>query len=115
MEAPYSAEQLRLRIAITGGGLAGATLANALMKHPHLDVQIYESAPEFSERGAAVGLSINAQRALTEISSDVREALDKAGAVSQNSTRAMIVCLVVSRIHHLGLCGSLVYNLGVLG
>ena len=64
-------------------------------KHPHLDVQIYESAPEFSERGAAVGLSINAQRALTEISPDQREALEKAGAVSQNSSRVIIhvVCL----------------------
>ena len=50
----------KLRIAISGGGLAGATLANALVKHPHLDVHVYESALEFSERGASVGLALNA-------------------------------------------------------
>jgi len=53
-------------MAVSGGGLAGATLMNALLKHPHLDPHIYESAAEFSERGAAVDLSINAQRALSD-------------------------------------------------
>ncbi|KAF4624981.1 hypothetical protein G7Y89_g13187 [Cudoniella acicularis] len=72
----------QLRLAIIGGGLAGATLMNALTKYSHLDVRIYESAPEFSERGAAVGLATNAQRALEEISPEMGEALDKAGAGS---------------------------------
>ena len=80
-----------LRIAITGGGLAGATLAHALIKHSHLDVRLYESASEFSERGAAVGLSGNAQRALVELGLSLREALDKAGAVRMNSSRIQIV------------------------
>ncbi|MCJ1356784.1 MAG: hypothetical protein MMC33_006780 [Icmadophila ericetorum] len=79
-----------LRIAITGGGLAGATLAHALIKHSHLDVRLYESASEFSERGAAVGLSGNAQRALVELGLSLREALDKAGAVRMNSSRIQI-------------------------
>jgi salicylate hydroxylase len=89
-------ENRRLRIAISGGGLAGVTLINALIKHPHLDVRIYELAAEFSEQGAAVGLAVNAQAALSEIGSEVREALDKAGAVSMNSTRAIIVRLEVN-------------------
>ena len=84
-------ESKRIRIAITGGGLAGATLVRALMKHPHIEVHIYESAPEFSELGAAVGLSINAQRALEEIGPELREALDKAGAVPMRSTRQIVV------------------------
>jgi salicylate hydroxylase len=83
----------RLRIVIIGGGLAGTTLLNALMKHPHLEVQIYESAAEFSERGAAVGLSINAQRALNEIGPEVRGAVGKDGAVAMHSTRSTMVCL----------------------
>ena len=83
----------KLRVAISGGGLAGATLANALLDQPHLDVHIYESAPEFSERGAAVGLAVNAQRALSEIIPCVSELLDKAGAVSMKSTRLVIVCI----------------------
>ena len=83
----------KLRIAITGGGLAGATLANALLDLPHLDIHIYESAPKFSERGAAVGLAVNAQRALAEIIPSANELLDRAGAVPMNSTRILIVCV----------------------
>lgn len=82
----------RLRIAITGGGLAGATLANALFDQPHLDIHLFESAPEYSERGAAVGLAVNAQRALAEIIPSANELLHKAGAVPMNSTRVVIVC-----------------------
>lgn len=85
-----------IRLAIIGGGLAGATLTNALMTLPHLSISIYESAPHFSERGAAVGLSINAQRALSEISPEIREALDRAGAVGINSMRSVIVSLNLS-------------------
>ena len=66
---------------------------NALSQHPHLDVKIFESAPEFSERGAAVGLAENAQRAMSEIGPHVRDTLEKAGAVQMNSTRFMIVKL----------------------
>ncbi|KAI9881208.1 MAG: hypothetical protein M1830_007186 [Pleopsidium flavum] len=80
----------KLRIAITGGGLAGATLANALVHQPHLDVHLYESAPEFSERGAAVGLAVNAQRALSEILPAARDMLAHAGAVPMNSTRVVV-------------------------
>ncbi|PQE12391.1 salicylate hydroxylase protein [Rutstroemia sp. NJR-2017a BVV2] len=88
MEAFKSAK--RLRIAISGGGLAGATVASALQSNPYLDVNIYESAAQFSERGAAVGISVNGQRAFEEISTEVRDALDKAGAVKMNSSRMMI-------------------------
>ncbi|OTA62747.1 salicylate hydroxylase [Hypoxylon sp. EC38] len=66
-----------IRVAIVGGGFAGATLANALLGVSHLETHIFESAPEFSERGAAVGLSENARIA-------------KAGAVPINSTRIML-------------------------
>jgi salicylate hydroxylase len=87
-----------LRLAIIGGGLAGATLINALMTLPHLSIKIYESAPQFSERGAAVGLSVNAQRALSEIGPGVREALDRAGAVRMNSMRSVIVRMINMRV-----------------
>ena len=82
----------RLRIAIIGGGLAGATLANALFDHPHLDIHMIESAPEFSERGAASGLAVNAQRALAGFNPSANALLDRAGAVPMNSTRVVIVC-----------------------
>lgn len=81
----------RLRLAIIGGGLAGAALANALIQIKHLDLDLYESAPEFSERGAAVGLSPNAQSALKHILPSVKETLSNAGAVPMNSSRIVLV------------------------
>jgi salicylate hydroxylase len=81
----------RMRIGIIGGGLAGATIANALVQLPYIGVHVFESAPEFSERGAAVGLSTNAQRALDEILPSSKQLLEKAGAVPMNSTRIVLV------------------------
>ncbi|KAI1379309.1 FAD/NAD(P)-binding domain-containing protein [Hypoxylon crocopeplum] len=81
---------LTIKIAIIGGGLAGATLANALLQVPHVHVEIYESAPEFSERGAAVVLTSTAQKSLQRAIPSAMEVLNKAGAVSMNSTRLVI-------------------------
>jgi len=80
----------KLRVAISGGGLAGVTLLNGLLQHPHISVQIFESAASFSERGAAVSLGINAQNALREINPAVQEAVKNAGAIPYNSSRALI-------------------------
>ena len=52
-----------IRIAISGGGLAGACLTQALVlqsansSQQNLDVHLFESAPAFKEAGAAVGLT----------------------------------------------------------
>lgn len=81
----------QIRIAIIGGGLAGATVANVLFSLQHVKVHIFESAPEFSERGAAVGLSVNAQQALKQILPDYKQMLDKAGAVPMSSSRTILV------------------------
>lgn len=51
----------QIRVAIIGGGLAGALLLNPLTTCSQLDVQL-------QERGASVGLSINAQRAMRLLS-----------------------------------------------
>lgn len=82
-----------ISIAIIGGGLAGATLANALFRIPHIEVQAFESAPVFSERGAAVGLSTNAQLALREALEDFEGSLKRAGTIAIASTRLMIVSI----------------------
>ncbi|KAH7329664.1 salicylate hydroxylase [Stachybotrys elegans] len=82
---------MSIRIAIIGGGIAGATLANALVKHVHLDVHVYESAPEFSERGAGIGLSYLALGALeTIIPSAIELFKKKAGAVAVGPARIVI-------------------------
>ncbi|KAH9885071.1 salicylate hydroxylase [Xylariomycetidae sp. FL2044] len=80
----------KIDLAIIGGGLAGASLANAMMRIPHISVQVFESAPEFSARGAAVGLAVNAQKALRRVVPDADQLLERAGAVPMNSSRAVI-------------------------
>lgn len=85
--------QKPIRIAIIGGGIGGASLANALMRIPHIQIDVYEAGPAFSERGAAIGLSINAIHALQHIlpnKDDARQLLAAAGGVPMNSTRAML-------------------------
>lgn len=81
----------KLRIAISGGGLAGAAIANALFRQPHLDVHVYESAKEFSESGNAIGIAINAQRALSMIVPDADNLYRRVQAMQKSSTRIMIV------------------------
>ncbi|KAI2622414.1 salicylate hydroxylase [Hypoxylon sp. NC1633] len=86
-----TADTSHLRIAIIGGGLAGATLANALIQIPHLEIQVYEAAPTFSERGAAVALGPNALQSLHEILGSGKDDLMKrAGAVPLSSVRSVI-------------------------
>lgn len=79
-----------LRIAICGGGLAGATLFHALLKQPSVDVHIFESAAEFKEAGAAVGLTKNAQSALALIGPSVVQSLERAGAVLQRGVQLVL-------------------------
>ncbi|KAI0185281.1 salicylate hydroxylase [Xylaria flabelliformis] len=82
----------QLHIAIIGGGLAGTTLANALNQISHIQVQVYEAAASFTERGAAVALSTNALQALEQIfpPGGKDALLKKAGAVPLNSVRSVV-------------------------
>lgn len=60
MEAP-------VRVAIIGGGIAGLALATQLVKHSHLDVQLYEAAAQFSEIGAGISFGANAVNAIQHL------------------------------------------------
>ncbi|KAJ4403007.1 hypothetical protein N0V82_010713 [Gnomoniopsis sp. IMI 355080] len=75
----------KIRIAISGGGLAGASLLYALLQYSHLDVHIFESASEFKEAGAAVGATRNALAALDLMGA--LPCLERAGAVSMKGAR----------------------------
>ncbi|KAJ2996865.1 hypothetical protein NUW58_g833 [Xylaria curta] len=79
-----------IRIAISGGGLAGASLMFALLQYPHLDVHIFESASAFREAGMAIGVTRNAQAALDLIGPRAPELLKLAGAVPMRGVRFMI-------------------------
>ncbi|KAI0102796.1 hypothetical protein GGR51DRAFT_526241 [Nemania sp. FL0031] len=79
-----------IRIAIIGGGLAGASLIHALIKFPHLDVHIFESAAAFKEGGMAIGIARNAQAALELIGPSAAQCLKRAGAVPMRGVRFMM-------------------------
>ncbi|KAI5865622.1 FAD/NAD(P)-binding domain-containing protein [Durotheca rogersii] len=79
-----------LRIAIIGGGLAGASLIHALVKFSHLDVHIFESAATFKEAGMAIGIARNAQAALALIGAEATQCLARAGAVPMKGVRFML-------------------------
>jgi len=52
-----SNENQKIRVAICGGGITGATLANLLLKHQDkILFDVYESAKKFTEIGAGLGL-----------------------------------------------------------
>lgn len=70
----------RIRIAITGGGIAGAALLHALVPHSHLDVHIFEAAPAFRESGASIGIHGNAMRAFEVFGPSAAQCVERAGA-----------------------------------
>ncbi|GAW17103.1 hypothetical protein ANO14919_065530 [Xylariales sp. No.14919] len=81
----------RIRIGIVGGGLAGITVAIALSKHRHVDVHVYESSPQFTERGAGIGISPLALEALDDIIPSAIDLLKtSAGAVEADAARLVI-------------------------
>lgn len=92
MSAPPSSKSMsgqEIRVAIIGGGLAGALLVNALTKYPQLDVQLYEAKSELQERGASVGLSVNAQRAMRLLG--LEDVTRRASAVKVGCLQLLVV------------------------
>lgn len=63
-------------IAIVGGGIAGLSLAIALLKR-NVPVKIYEQAPKFGEIGAGVSFTPNAVQAMDICGPGVYKAFDK--------------------------------------
>lgn len=57
----------RLQVAIIGAGIAGLTSAIALLKHPLIDVTIYEKASELKAVGASIALGPNGLRTLERL------------------------------------------------
>lgn len=79
-----------LRIAISGGGVAGACLMHACMQYPNLDTHIFEAAPAFREAGMAIGIAGQAQEALSLIGPSAIEALHRSGAVPTKGTFLLV-------------------------
>jgi salicylate hydroxylase len=81
MSSPTSA----IRVAILGGGLAGATLLRGLLRYPHIAADLYESRPYLKEEGPSIDLSDTAQDVLRAIDPTAGQCLDRAGAIYNSS------------------------------
>lgn len=57
----------KLHIAIAGAGIAGLTAAITLLKHPLIEISIYEKATELKEIGASIALGPNGLRTLERL------------------------------------------------
>lgn len=69
-------EQKYFQIAIIGGGIAGIVLAISLLQR-NIPCKIYEKAHAFSDIGAGLGISPNAQDAMAACDPSVHEAFKK--------------------------------------
>ncbi|KAI1474751.1 hypothetical protein K445DRAFT_301200 [Daldinia sp. EC12] len=65
-----SGDAKRIRVAIIGGGITGVILALGLQKRG-IDYVLYERASAFTESGAGIGFSPNAERALPVVDPEV--------------------------------------------
>lgn len=72
----------KFHIAIVGGGIAGITLAIALMKH-NISCAIYEQGHAFSEIGAGVAFGPNAVSAMKICDKSIHAAFEKVATHNQ--------------------------------
>ena len=90
-----SQNQTQIRIAIIGAGIAGLSLAAALLtknKHPQskpkFKIQIYESLPHQTDKGAGLALHANALGAMSLLGPSIRSAyLDAAVSMTSPPTQ----------------------------
>ncbi|KAL9943437.1 hypothetical protein ACHAQF_007760 [Verticillium nonalfalfae] len=81
-------DQVQLRIAIVGAGIAGLTAAIALQRYVNIDVHVYERATELREIGATIALGPNGLKTLERLG--VSDVLDDSIAFRNKSGRPMI-------------------------
>ena len=74
----------KISIAIAGGGLAGLGLAVCLQKLPHLDIQVYEGAREYTDIGSGLAIHPNGLRAMELLGEEVKRAYALSAELSGN-------------------------------
>ncbi|KAI8959377.1 FAD/NAD(P)-binding domain-containing protein [Daldinia sp. FL1419] len=70
-----------IKVAIIGGGLAGAAVLRGLLRYPHVAVDMYESRPTFRDEGPGLSFAPRALDILAAIDPELEYCLDSAGAV----------------------------------
>ncbi|KAI1102429.1 FAD/NAD(P)-binding domain-containing protein [Jackrogersella minutella] len=70
-----------IRVAIMGGGLAGAAVLRGLLRYPHIAADMYESRPAFRDEGPGLAFTTKTQAILAAIDPELEHCLHRAGAV----------------------------------
>ena len=86
-------------IAIIGGGIAGITLAIALIKRG-INVKIYEQAHAFGEIGAGVSFSPNATQAMEICSDGIYQGFERVATKNQWESKNGVWFDFVDGYHH---------------
>ncbi|KAJ4163353.1 hypothetical protein LMH87_005088 [Akanthomyces muscarius] len=71
---PVKEDPKPIDVAIIGGGIGGLALSIGLQQYSHINVRIFEAAPQFFEIGAGVFFGANAIRAMSLINPAIGEA-----------------------------------------
>jgi 2-polyprenyl-6-methoxyphenol hydroxylase-like FAD-dependent oxidoreductase len=64
----------KIEVAVIGGGIGGLCVAIGLLKHKHLNVNIYKTAHKFAEIEASIAIGANSQRAMAAIDPKIHAA-----------------------------------------
>lgn len=80
-----------IKVAIIGGGIGGCAIANGLMKHKHIQFDVYEGSSAFKEQGLSVGIQVNAQNALDQMGLDAQQLLRESEGVKTATAKIYMV------------------------
>ncbi|KAI0378618.1 FAD/NAD(P)-binding domain-containing protein [Hypomontagnella monticulosa] len=95
-------ENPRVKVAITGAGIAGLALAAGLVKKPHLDVHVYEGVPAFRDVGAGLALHLNAIKAMALIGPEVKQAYFDKALTMGDEDQVMVTEVILAQGAHTG-------------
>ncbi|MCJ1281799.1 hypothetical protein MMC26_001122 [Xylographa opegraphella] len=99
MTSPAGEEEQSFDLAIIGGGIAGITLAIALLNRG-IKVNLYEQGHAFSEIGAGVAFSPNATQAMEVCADGIYQGFVKVATKNQWKSKEKVWLELVDGYHH---------------
>ena len=98
-----SASPAKIRVAIVGGGIGGLCLTIALVKHNHLDVQVFEGTDSYKNVGAGLAMHGNAIRAMDLLDPTIKTMyFRKASSVAADDEVEMVTEIISAHRPHKG-------------
>lgn len=94
-----NAVQEEILVAIYGGGVASATLAQALKGHPHINMQYFDPALNLTPTSfRLLGFDPKVHDALELVGEEAGGAIDRAGWYPEEPSVVIVVCTAVATV-----------------